>query len=287
MEIRVRHAKASDKQPLMEFVSKTWGGHDYLPGIWDEWIRDKSGKMFVVLADGRQVGMNRMRFLPEGVGWLEGARIHPKFRGKGLASLLGKSSMNFGAARGTHIFRLTSGTRNAAAQKQIARMGFGEISRFNIYNLKKTAFRQDSSVRRTGIRRLNAIWRFIKSTPEYELGARLYWESFVARNLNKENLARLIEDGRLFETRDKSGLGAVAIFGRVDEGSEVWNQMGFLCGDYELCGRMVRHLFRSAAAKLVDENYLFLPKGSALATVMKRMGIRRDFQMIVFEGRSR
>ena len=146
MEVKVREARASDKQPLMKFVSRIWGGHDYIPKIWDEWIRDKSGKIFVVVADGMQVGMNRVRLLPEGVGWLEGARIHPEFRGKGLASLLGKNSMKFGSARGTHIFRLTSGSRNRAAHKQIAKMGFAEIARFNVHEVKNSRFRRNASV---------------------------------------------------------------------------------------------------------------------------------------------
>ena len=287
MKVKVREARAADKAPLMEFVSKTWGGHDYIPDIWDEWIRDKSGKIFVVVADGRQVGMNRVRLLPEGVGWLEGARIHPQFRGKGLASLLGASSMKFGSARGTHVFRLTSGSRNKAAHRQIAKMGFGEIARFNVHRVKRTGLKPNPSVQGAKLGELNPTWRFIRSSSEFKVGKGLYWDSFVARTLNKENLAELIKDRRVFHSIDNGGSKAVAIFGRVTEGSEVWNQMGFLSGASAYCRKLVSHLFTGAIAKQADENFIFLPRGSNLPKIMNQLGIKKSFQMVVFEGRSR
>src|SRR5271157_1929223 len=87
LQTRIREARPSDKEPLIDFIKDVWGGHDYIPKVWDAWIGDRKARMFVVEVDGRPVGMNRMRFLPDGVAWLEGARIHPDFRRKGLATM--------------------------------------------------------------------------------------------------------------------------------------------------------------------------------------------------------
>ena len=35
MEAKVRPARAEDKEPLMSFIRQVWGGHDYLPYVWD------------------------------------------------------------------------------------------------------------------------------------------------------------------------------------------------------------------------------------------------------------
>src|SRR5256712_13207617 len=88
--------------------------------------------MFVFQVDGKQVGMNRVRLLKDGTGWLEGVRIHPDFRGKGLASLLGEKSMEYASKLGVSTFRLTSSSRNRAAHRQVAKMGFSEVARFEV-----------------------------------------------------------------------------------------------------------------------------------------------------------
>ena len=93
MESENRPARPSDKAPLMSFIREVWGGHDYIPYVWDWWLKDRTGKMFVVEVDGVPVGMNRVRFLEDGSAWFEGVRVHPDFRGKGLATMLGENSM--------------------------------------------------------------------------------------------------------------------------------------------------------------------------------------------------
>jgi hypothetical protein len=66
LSVKIRNARPSDKGPLLDFIKDVWGGHDYIPGVWDEWLADASAEMSVIEVDGRQVGMNRMRSLPDG-----------------------------------------------------------------------------------------------------------------------------------------------------------------------------------------------------------------------------
>ena len=133
MAARVRLARASDKEPLMAFIRHVWGGHDYLPRVWDQWLRDPHGRTYVVEVGGVPVGTNRVTFLEDGSAWFEGVRVHPDFRGKGLATMLGKNSLRVAEARGVKVFRLTSGSTNKAAHRQIARIRFSEVSRFSVY----------------------------------------------------------------------------------------------------------------------------------------------------------
>ncbi len=271
----------------MKFVSKTRGGHDYIPGIWDDWIRDKKGKIFVAVAGGRQVGMNRIRFLPERIGWLEGARIHPGFRGKGLASLLGKSSMEFGVARGMHTFRLTSGTKNKSARKQVAKMGFREKVRFEVYEVTRATLRGKTPAWKVRSSDLDATWKFFRSAPEFKSGMGVYWDAFVARTLNKENLTTLIGDGRVFVSRNDHGSQAAAILGEVAEGTEAWTQLGFLCGETKQCKKLIRYIFRTGDIKQVGENLVFIPQKSQLSRVVKQMSSGHHFQMVVYERKVR
>src|SRR5436309_1603830 len=165
MSVIVREAKPSDKEPLMGFVTKTWGGHDYIPSVWDEWLHDKGGKIFVVEVDGKQVGMNRVRLLKDGTGWLEGVRIHPDFRGKGLASLLGEKSMQYASGFGVSAFRLTSSSRNRAARRQVAKMGFSEVARFDVFRARtKSRLLRGGGVDRLSTSDLSIAMRMLRVT---------------------------------------------------------------------------------------------------------------------------
>ena len=112
---RVRRVRPSDRAPLMSFIKGVWGGHDYIPYVWDEWAKDEVNPMFVVEVDGTPVGMNRLRFLEDGSAWFEGVRIHPAHRGRGLATMLGENSIRVAKRRGATEFKLTSGSRNKMA----------------------------------------------------------------------------------------------------------------------------------------------------------------------------
>ena len=285
MTVIVREAKPSDKKPLMDFVTKTWGGHDYVPSVWDEWLRDKGGKMFVVEVDGKLVGMNRVRLLKDGTGWLEGVRIHPDFRGKGLASLLGERSMKYASNLGVSTFRLTSSSRNRAARRQVAKMGFSEVARFDVFRARtKSRLLRGGGVDRLSPSDLSKALRVIRGSEEYRAGKGVYWDAFVTRALDRESLSELIAKRYVFSARDEEGNNAVAVCGPAREGEEVWLQMSFLCGEPALCKKIVSHLFRSSRPKR-DENFVFLPKGSRLSKSLKEVGLKKYFQMVVFEGR--
>lgn len=285
MTVIVREAKPSDKKPLMDFVTKTWGGHDYVPSVWDEWLRDKGGKIFVVEVDGKQVGMNRVRLLRDGTGWLEGVRIHPDFRGKGLASLLGKKSMEYASRHGVSTFRLTSSSTNRAAHRQVAKMGFSEVARFDVFRARtKSRLLHRGRVDRISPADLSRALRVIRGSEEYRTGMGVYWDAFVTRALNRESLSELIARRYVFSAGDERGNNALAICGPAREGKEVWLQMSFLCGEPELCRKIVSHIFRSSKPKR-DENFVFLPKGSRLSKSLKELGLKKYFQMVVFEGR--
>ena len=285
MTVIVREAKPSDKKPLMDFVTKTWGGHDYVPSVWDEWLRDKGGKMFVVEVDGKLVGMNRVRLLKDGTGWLEGVRIHPDFRGKGLASLLGEKSMKYASNLGVSTFRLTSSSRNRVAHRQVAKMGFSEVARFDVFRARtKSRLLRGGGVDRLSPSDLSKALRVIRGSEEYRAGKGVYWDAFVTRALDRESLSELIAKRYVFSARDEEGNSAVAVCGPSREGEEVWLQMSFLCGEPALCKKIVSHLFRSSRPKR-DENFVFLPKGSRLSKSLKEVGLKKYFQMVVFEGR--
>ncbi len=278
MNARVRDARPSDKKQLMSFIKDIWGGQDYIPYVWDEWLEDKAGRMFVVEVDNVPVGMNRVRFLEDGSAWFEGARIHPRFRSRGLASMLGENSMKVARKRGVEVFRLTSGSRNKSAHRQIDRIGFKESSRISVYEPKKgRRFAPEKGVRRAGEGDLASANELVAGSREFRLGSGVFWDSFAATSLSPPVIEKLVSEGDVWITNR-----AVLVTRQAGEGGELWRQVCFLTGDEGEAKKLVNQVFsmkeRNRTRKLV-----FLPQGSRLIGMLRREGFRRLAGLILFE----
>ena len=94
MNPTIREAQPEDK-PFIEEISRlTWGGEDYLARIFDDWVKD--GNFYVLELNGRVIGTAKLTLLPGKVGWLEGLRVHPDYRGRGYGRLIHNFMLELG-----------------------------------------------------------------------------------------------------------------------------------------------------------------------------------------------
>jgi len=85
----IRPLRQSDKDDILEISKHTWEGHDYLPYFFDAWIKDKDSHTAAIERNGHVVALANLRVIENGrTGWMEGLRVHPDYRGQGLASTL-------------------------------------------------------------------------------------------------------------------------------------------------------------------------------------------------------
>jgi GNAT superfamily N-acetyltransferase len=274
MDALVRPARTSDKAPLMSFIKDVWGGHDYIPKVWDHWIRDTKNRMFVVVADGVPVGMNRIRFLEDGSAWFEGARVHPRYRGRGLGSMLGENSMKVARGLGINTFRLTSGSRNHTAHRQIARIKFREVARFSIYEQSRLQRREgDAEAVPKG-----GTWKalqLMKKSAEYRLGGGVFWHDWGAAALKPQVVHRMVGRGDVRVFGD-----AVAVAWRRGEGGRPWPEVGFVGGPPSEASKLVKSVLSEAKAR---GGLVFLPQGSPIIHELRESGFRRSFSNILYE----
>ena len=107
MEPVIREARPDDRQFIEEIAELTWGGEDYLARVFNGWLGDN---FYVLELDGKVVGTAKLTTLPCKVGWLEGLRVHPDYRGRGFGRML-------------HSFMLELG-RNLAEEGKIEALEF-------------------------------------------------------------------------------------------------------------------------------------------------------------------
>jgi GNAT superfamily N-acetyltransferase len=275
VHISVRLARRSDKAPLMSFIKDVWGGHDYIPRVWDSWIRDTKNRMFVVEVDGVPVGMNRIRFLEDGSAWFEGARVHPSYRSQGLGSMLGENSMKVAGGLGITTFRLTSGSRNHIAHRQIARIRFKEVARFSVYEPPK-GHRPVGRVERLSAGDSSVALRAIRDTAEHRLGHGVFWHDFGAASLTPKVVEGLVKEGAVWR------LGrAVAVVRDGGGGTRWWEELCFVGGPPEEALKLVRALI--GRKKRAAEAWVFLPQGSPIIHALREAGFKRSHSNILFE----
>ena len=275
MDARVRPARESDRAPLMSFIKNVWGGHDYIPQVWDEWLADPHGKMFVVEVGGVPVGMNRVQFLEDGSAWFEGVRVHPDFRGRGLATLLGENSMRVARERGVRVFRLTSGSTNKVAHRQIARIRFNPVTKFSVYEPESTPGGAGRA-RRAKIGELDSVAEAMKSSMEYDLGSGVFWDNYTAASLTPEVVRKLVIEGAVWRQGEAVGVTRLGAGGS-------WEQVCFIGGPPSDAVPLAAFLVgRKRAA---EEHWVFVPQGSPIIRGLREKGFRRTFAMILFERR--
>lgn len=266
----------------MEFIKRVWGGHDYIPRVWDLWLRERGARMFVVEVAGQPVGMNRVRFLEDGSAWFEGARIHPAHRGMGLASKLGRNSLKIAAERGVKKCRLASGSRNWAAHRQVAKIGFREVARMSLYVPRKhSKFSPQMGVRRATPAELPRLTRLIRSSKEFKVGGGAYWDSFTAISLTPEVVKTRLKEGSVYVSGD-----AVAVAKRGGEGGGTWRQVCFATGDSEGVSRIIKHIFGRKEKSSTSWRIVYAPQGSPLIATARATGLERWGSFILFERRT-
>jgi ribosomal protein S18 acetylase RimI-like enzyme len=126
----IRPARAEDREAVLAFCTHTWAWGDYIEHVWDEWLHDPQGVLFVAVLDGRPVGIGHVRMLSGTDAWLEGMRVDPAFRQQGLAQALHSATLAEARKRGATIARLITESTNTASIALLERGLFRRVGAF-------------------------------------------------------------------------------------------------------------------------------------------------------------
>src|SRR5437868_12964361 len=85
-----RDALGSDRGEVLALTANTWEDGDYIQWVYDDWVGDAMGRFLVAVesASERVAAIDKLSFLSPTEAWFEGLRVHPDYRGRGLASSL-------------------------------------------------------------------------------------------------------------------------------------------------------------------------------------------------------
>mgnify|MGYP000374329504 CR=1 FL=1 len=126
----IRFAEPRDKDFVIEFTRHTWEHGDYIENVWDIWVNDTLGKLFVAEVDEKPVGIMHVTFLTPDYAWLEGARVHPDYRGRGIATELNKGCMKWAKENGAKKIGLITAETNYPAHKAAEKTGMIKVAQW-------------------------------------------------------------------------------------------------------------------------------------------------------------
>jgi GNAT superfamily N-acetyltransferase len=231
----VRRARADDKAAILAFASTTWDGWDYIPEAWDAWLTADDGALLVVeasesietddgrIARGQPIGMSRLALLAEGEAWLEGIRIDPRVRGRGVATALQVAEFAWARAQGAGWIRYATGEENEGSHRLGARHGIRILSRWRWFARHRADEDPDAdapppasgptAVARhllppgTSRAEVDRLWQQLDTDPTFALGGRLYeGRSWAFQALPKERFAAHVRASEVHVSEDRRAL---------------------------------------------------------------------------------
>ena len=134
MESKIREFREDDIPELLDIAKTTWDGHDHLPGMLKHWMSDSNCKPFVMEMDGKVVSVTNLKVMDQGMtGWMEGLRVHPDFRERGLAAQMTNHLVDVATEMKLPKIRLVTATENPAPRKLAESVGMSIIGQYSVF----------------------------------------------------------------------------------------------------------------------------------------------------------
>ena len=211
--MRIRHAKRSDKQPVIQFCTHTFRWGDYIDRIWDKWYAKKN--LYTVEQNGNPIGICNASLSSDQV-WIEGIRIHPDYRRHGYASKLIMIAEKLAKRKKISIVRMIIAKNNKRSLALAKKMGYHIESNWCLYNLPQ--------------KKQKSLATIVHSREKLSLlDSITYSESWNWFALDENRFKKLVKAGRIIVYKEKKP-EAVGIWNRSSKLDDDVLQLGFLRG---------------------------------------------------------
>ncbi len=181
--ITLRRAIPSDRDAVNEIC----GAGDYLPDVFDKWVRDRRGGLWVATIRDRAVGVAKLTLLGDREAWLHGLRVHPRYRRRGVARALLAHRLERASRIGARVARLDTSEDNAAVRRLMRRSGFRQVGRFTFWQAPASS---GPPPRPAGASQIAVLARVALAADG------MLHERYVRRALARADLARAVGRGR-------------------------------------------------------------------------------------------
>ncbi|NND04012.1 MAG: GNAT family N-acetyltransferase [Acidimicrobiia bacterium] len=207
MEYSLREARQSDKHQLAPWTLHTFAWGDYVVDSFDEWLEHPQSHVLVAADNADEpVAIARGVMLSPDELWLQGVRVHPDWRRRGIASDLGSALQNWGIKQGAKVAQLMTEDWNEATREQAVGIGFRQTARWlRMFQTTAHSGRRDAPpvlpverLQRAGLAEAGPAYHVWSASELGRKARRMMSVNWQWRRLHPADLERAAEHGALF-----------------------------------------------------------------------------------------
>lgn len=245
-EVEVRPARPEDREAVLAFCEHTWEDHeDYIAYVWDDWLADPNGRLFVAVVDGQPVAVERVALMSEREAWWEGLRVDPRYRGRGLVGRMRPHVRRYLWEHNITVSRMATSSENTIVHGMAARRGMQRVGRYVLYEAAPMDAPLDRLEQLTGDD-FDAAWALLESSDIFAGVHHLYvsrgwaWQELTPRQLRTR-----IDSGKVWGLRQGRQVIGLTILSPAEGGEEqLW--IGYADATLEALPTLLSELRRLA-----------------------------------------
>jgi GNAT superfamily N-acetyltransferase len=217
-QVRIRPARASDKAVVLGFCQKTFGRWgDYMPEVWDDWLKTRNGLFFVAAIGDVPVGVGKITVHRPGELWLEGLRVDPKYRGHGIGRIIQDHTWKKAMSLKPKFVRYATGSYNKISQHLGQSKAMKIVAEFDEYAAKSLKSDETALVAAKPSD-ADGVFKLFSADKHARHWRGFFLEGWTAKTFDKQSVLELIRQKRAYVYYGKSGLeGVLAILQSKDK----------------------------------------------------------------------
>jgi GNAT superfamily N-acetyltransferase len=267
--LTIRPARPADKAAVAELCALIWEGEDYIPEVFGDWVADPRGEFTVVYAGSQLVALGKLTEGAPDEWWLEGLRVHPDHRGRGLARQLHEYAVDLADRTARGVLRFTTSGSNAPVHALAERSGFRLVSRHYVARADAVPSRKPHGFRLASPSELSSLRTWLESSPYLAAAGGLMEDGWAWYSLLPQ-LESLVQTERVLWWNDgahrKAGL-AIVSQGKVEGETRFWVNFADAAPDKgPRLWRSLRYLAAERGEEILRAKPLATPN---LATALK------------------
>jgi ribosomal protein S18 acetylase RimI-like enzyme len=203
--VKVRFALPSDKENVLRFCANTFEWGDYIAQVWDSWYLDQNGVLLVAEDWIRHpksktaIAISHASLCPNRNVWIEGIRVDPNYRRKGIAFKLLNEMLVYGKQHGAREAVAIVSINNKVSKLMMEKAGFNIMSKWSYYRILAMNQKVDKEkdVKIATYEDISRLWNYLNFSTVFEASIKHYVKSWRWYVLDFETLVQLVNNRKI------------------------------------------------------------------------------------------
>lgn len=275
--ITFRPGQSEDLPLVKELTKDVWGGHDYMPYVWNEWLAQPNNRIYVLEVNGVVAGFFSLELLSSRngkYGWWQGVRVATPFRRQSLAAKMLEYTIAESRRLGLTRLRYATGEPNTAMHRLGERYGFRYLApyTFLVGSRLEKAESAPAGVRPLEPNEFELAWNFIQASvkrqtantelllrqlvligepdtqpsPNQPSSEAIHCDYWTWKDLEPETVQEFLKLGQVYGYFEGNQLEALALLRFQREDDNNWSFVTWLDGSQKGMAQVARYLHLEA-----------------------------------------